>query len=99
MPHSECTNAIQRALAILLERDRLTFADLLHRNQRYPGEHFGVLELIAEFLEAAHLGDDEPGLGRRVLQMSARHCRMAFRTESGLTPHLRTLSARAASLG
>src|ERR1700756_2883432 len=34
-PHPEGTNAVQRALAILLERYRLAVADLLHRDQRH----------------------------------------------------------------
>src|SRR5262249_16285460 len=45
------------------------FTDLLHRDQRRPGKHFGVLRLVAELLESAHLGEGKPGRGRRVLQI------------------------------
>src|SRR6516165_10262842 len=61
MPHSECANAIQRALSILFQRDRIAFADLLHADQRHPGEHFGVLKLRAEFVEGAHHDDGKAG--------------------------------------
>src|ERR1700750_397275 len=45
MSHSECTNAVQWALCILLERNGRTFADLLYTDQRYPGKYFDVLRL------------------------------------------------------
>src|SRR6516225_1934668 len=60
MPHSKGANTIQRALTILLERDRLALADLLHRNQRHLGKDFSVLSLLPEFLEGAYLRKDEP---------------------------------------
>src|SRR5262245_2017040 len=99
MPHSQRANAIQWALSVLLEGDRIAVADLLDRDQRHPAEHVGVLGLLPEFLEGAHHGDGSPASAAAFSRSSACHCRMAFRTASAVELHLRRLSARAASLG
>ena len=99
MPHSKCANAVQRALSILLERDRLAFADLLHRDQRHRGKHFGVLKLIPEFLEGAHLGERKPRLGRRILQVVGTPLQNGVLHGFRVGVDLRRLSARAASWG
>ena len=88
MPHSECANAIQRALSIFLERDRFAVADLLHRDQRHPGEHLGILTLLLELVEGAHLSEDKSLLGSRVLQVVGaplQNC-VLQRFDAGATP-------------
>src|SRR5262249_38356892 len=69
MPHSEGANAIQRALSILLEGDRLAVADLLHPDQWHSGKHVGVLGLLPELLEGAHLRHHDPSLCPGVLEV------------------------------
>src|SRR5262249_51108428 len=69
MPHSECANAVHRTLSILLEWDRLAFADPLPRYQRHSGKDFGVLSLLPEFLEGAYFREDEPRFCGCVLQL------------------------------
>ena len=69
MPHSEGANAIERTLSILLERDRFAVADLLHPDQWHSGKHFGVLRLLPEFVEGAHLRHHDPRLCPGVLEI------------------------------
>src|SRR5262249_62207436 len=88
MPYSECASALERTLSILLERDRSAVADLLHRDQRYPGEHLGILTLLLELVEGAHLSEDKPLLGRRILQVVGaplQNC-VLQRFDAGATP-------------
>src|SRR5262249_3169117 len=69
MPHADCANAVERTLCVLLEGDRLAFADFLPRDQRQPRQPLGILTLLLELLEGAHLDYGKPGFDRRVLQI------------------------------
>jgi hypothetical protein len=87
MPQSERANALQWTLCAALQRYRLALCDFFQSDQRHPGEHFGVLRLVAKLLVGAHHPEDEPGLRRGGLQL------LRAPLQNGVTNGFATVSA------
>src|SRR5262249_4267773 len=69
MPHSEGTNAVQRAGRIPRKRHWRAVAYLLDRDQWHSRKHVGVLRFLAEFLEGAYLRHHDTGFSPGELEI------------------------------